>query len=117
MRKTLLALAAAATLAVSAASFAYAGPPYDYGPGGNPYPRTYPGPGGYPYWSGYVDAPVGQPIPPATGVPSASGTVMLGVCAKCASAADQVAAKDSGRAGGVSAMFGLSPQRSRSLPP
>ena len=37
---------------------------YDYGPGGNPYPRTYPGPGGYPYWSGYVDAPVGQPIPP-----------------------------------------------------
>ena len=27
-------------------------------------PRTYPGPGGYPYWSGYVDAPVGQPIPP-----------------------------------------------------
>jgi hypothetical protein len=64
MRKTLLALAAAATLAVSAASLAYAGPPYDYGPGGNPYPRTYPGPGGYPYWSGYVDAPVGQPIPP-----------------------------------------------------
>jgi len=50
MRKTLLALAAAATLAVSAASH-----------GG---PRTYPGPGGYPYWSGYVDAPVGQPIPP-----------------------------------------------------
>ena len=40
-------------------------------------PRTYPGPGGYPYWSGYVDAPVGQPIPPATGLPSASGTVML----------------------------------------
>jgi hypothetical protein len=64
MRKTLLALAAAATLAVSATSLAYAGPPYDYGPGGNPYPRTYPGPGGYPYWSGYVDAPVGQPIPP-----------------------------------------------------
>ena len=27
-------------------------------------PRTYPGPGGYPYWSGYVDAPVGQPMPP-----------------------------------------------------
>ena len=52
MRKTLLALAAAATLAVSAASPAYAGP------------RTYPGPGGYPYWSGYVDAPVGEPIPP-----------------------------------------------------
>ena len=52
MRKTLLALAAAATFAGSAASPAYAGP------------RTYPGPGGYPYWSGYVDAPVGQPIPP-----------------------------------------------------
>ena len=52
MRKTLLALAAAATLAVSAASPAYAGP------------LTYPGPGGYPYWSGYVDAPVGEPIPP-----------------------------------------------------
>ena len=52
MRKTLFALAAAATLAVSAASPAYAGP------------RTYPGPGGYPYWSGYVDAPVGEPIPP-----------------------------------------------------
>jgi hypothetical protein len=76
MRKTLLALAAAATLAVSAASPAYAGP------------RTYPGPGGYPYWSGYVDAPVGQPIPPATGVPSASGTVIPGACAACASAAD-----------------------------
>jgi hypothetical protein len=52
MRKTLLALAAAATLAVSAASPAYAGP------------RTYPGPGGYPYWSGYVDAPVGEPTSP-----------------------------------------------------
>jgi hypothetical protein len=64
MRKTLLALAAAETLAVLAASPAYSGPRDDYGPGGNPYPRTYPGPGGYPYWSGYVDAPVGQPIPP-----------------------------------------------------
>src|SRR6516165_12214177 len=30
--------------------------------------------------------------PPATGVPSASGTVMLGACAACASASDQVAA-------------------------
>jgi hypothetical protein len=40
-------------------------PPYDYGPGGNPYPRTYPGPPrGTPYWSGYVDAPVGEPSPP-----------------------------------------------------
>jgi hypothetical protein len=64
MRKTLLALAAVATLVVSAASPAYAGPRYDYGPGGNPYPPTYPGPGGYPYWSGYVDAPVGVPMPP-----------------------------------------------------
>jgi hypothetical protein len=64
MRRTLLALAAAATLAVSAASPAYAGPRYDYGPGGNPYPRTYSGPGGYPYWSGYVDAPVGDPTGP-----------------------------------------------------
>jgi hypothetical protein len=64
MRKTLLARAAVATLVVSAASSAYAGPHYDYGPGGNPYPRTYPGPGGYPYWSGYVDAPVGEPISP-----------------------------------------------------
>jgi hypothetical protein len=45
MRKRLLALA-------------------DHGPGGNPYPRTYPGPGGYPYWSGYVDAPVGDPTGP-----------------------------------------------------
>jgi len=78
-------------LAVLAASPAYSGPRDDYGPGGNPYPRTYPGPGGYPYWSGYVDAPVGQPIPPASGVPSVSGTVMLGACAACASAADQVA--------------------------
>jgi len=52
MRKTLLALAAAATLAVSVASSAYA------------VPRTYPGPGGYPYWSGYVDAPVGEPVGP-----------------------------------------------------
>jgi hypothetical protein len=43
---------------------AHAGPRYDYGPGGNPYPRTYPEPGGYPYWSGYVDAPVGDPMPP-----------------------------------------------------
>ena len=64
MRKTLLALVAAASLAVSAVSPAYAGPGYDYGPGGNPYPRTYPGPGGYPYWSGYVDAPVGDPTAP-----------------------------------------------------
>ena len=65
MRKTLLALAAAATLAVLAASPAHAGPPDDYGPGGNPYPRTYPGPPrGTPYWSGYVDAPVGVAIPP-----------------------------------------------------
>jgi len=40
-------------------------PRFDYGPGGNPYPRTYPGPPrGTPYWSGYVDAPVGEPIPP-----------------------------------------------------
>jgi hypothetical protein len=40
-------------------------PRYDYGPGGNPYPRTYPGPPrGTPYWSGYVDAPVGEAIPP-----------------------------------------------------
>jgi hypothetical protein len=52
MRMTLLALAAATTLAVSIASPAYAAP------------RTYPGPGGYPYWSGYVDAPVGQPTAP-----------------------------------------------------
>ena len=62
MRKTLSALAAAATLAVLAGSPAY--PRDDYGPGGNPYPRTYPGPGGYPYWSGYVDAPVGDPTGP-----------------------------------------------------
>jgi hypothetical protein len=52
MRKTLLALAAAATLALSAAPPAYADPP------------IHPGPGGYPYWSGYVDAPVGKPGPP-----------------------------------------------------
>ena len=65
MGKTLLALAAAAALAASAASPAYAGPRYDYGPGGDPYPRTYPGPpNGTPYWSGYVDAPVGVVIPP-----------------------------------------------------
>ncbi len=36
MRKTLLALAPVATLVVSAVSPAYAGPRYDYGPGGNP---------------------------------------------------------------------------------
>ena len=35
-----------------------------YTPGLTGGPRTYPGPGGYPYWSGYVDAPVGQPMPP-----------------------------------------------------
>ena len=35
MRKTLLALAGVATLVVSAASSAYAGPGYDYGPGSN----------------------------------------------------------------------------------
>ena len=63
MRKTLSALAAAATLAVLAGSPAY--PRDDYGPGGNPYPRTYPGPPrGTPYWSGYVDAPVGEAMPP-----------------------------------------------------
>jgi hypothetical protein len=49
--KTLLALAAVATLVVSAAP-ACAGPRNDYGPGG------------YPYWSGYVDAPVGQSTGP-----------------------------------------------------
>jgi hypothetical protein len=52
MRKTLLNLAAAATLVVSVASPAYADP------------RTYLGPGGYPYWSGYVNAPVDEPMPP-----------------------------------------------------
>jgi len=61
MRKTLLALAAAATLAVSAASPAYA-QSGGWGPG--PGPRTYPGPGGYPHWSGYIDAPVGEPTGP-----------------------------------------------------
>ena len=60
MGKTLLALAAAATLAVSAASPAYA---QSWG-GPGPSPRTYPGPGGYPHWSGYVDAPVGEPTGP-----------------------------------------------------
>jgi hypothetical protein len=77
MRKTLLALAAAATLAVSAASPAYAGPPYDYGPGGNPYPRTYPGRDGYPYWSGYVDAPVGQPTSLLLAYPALLGRLCL----------------------------------------
>ena len=52
MRKTFLAFAAAATLVVSAASAAYT------------FPRTYPGPRGYPYWSGYIDAPVGEPVGP-----------------------------------------------------
>jgi hypothetical protein len=52
MRNTFLALAAAGSLAVSADSLADAGP------------RTYPGAGGYPYWSGYVDAPVGEPTSP-----------------------------------------------------
>ena len=51
MRKTLL-LAAAASLAVSAVSPAYA------------FPRYYSGPGGYPYYWGYVDAPVGEPTSP-----------------------------------------------------
>ena len=52
-------------------------------------PRTYPGPGGYPYWSGYVDAAVGQPIPPATGLLCASGTVRRGAFATRASAANR----------------------------
>lgn len=51
MQKTLLNLAVAA-MVVSVASPVYADP------------RTYPGPGGYPYWSGYVNAPVGDPMPP-----------------------------------------------------
>jgi len=34
-----------------------------YAPGLTGGPRTYPGPGGYPYWSGYVDAPVGHRSP------------------------------------------------------
>jgi len=38
MRNTSLALAAAATLAISAASPAYAGPRYDYGPWGQSVP-------------------------------------------------------------------------------
>ena len=63
-------------------------PRYDYGPGGNPYPRTYPGPPrGTPYWSGYVDAPVGRRSLPATGLPSASGTGRAGGSAACESAA------------------------------
>ena len=28
------------------------------------FPRYYSGPGGYPYYSGYVDAPVGSPVTP-----------------------------------------------------
>jgi hypothetical protein len=79
MRKTFLALAAAVSLAVSAVSPAYA------------FPRYYSGPGGYPYYSGYVDARLAIRPAPATGRPSASGTVMLGACAACASAADQIA--------------------------
>ena len=50
-----------ATLAVSAASPSYA-QTGGWGPG--PSPRTYPGPGGYPHWSGYVDAPVGEATGP-----------------------------------------------------
>ena len=64
MRNMLSALSIAASLTLLAASPAYAGSPYDFGPGSNPYPRTYPGPGGYPYWSGYINAPVDHPIPP-----------------------------------------------------
>ena len=67
MSKTLLNLAAAATLAVSAASPVYSGPRYDYGPDFNPYSRTYPGPGGYPYWSPHIDAPIGEPVGEPTG--------------------------------------------------
>jgi len=48
-----------------------------------------PGPRGYPYWSGYVDAPVGEPIPPAAGLPSASGTVKPGAFVTRASAANK----------------------------
>ena len=59
-----LVIAAVLSLAVSAVSPAYAGPPYNFGPGGNPNPRTYPSPGGYRYWSGYVNSPVDEPIPP-----------------------------------------------------
>ncbi|MGY3564201.1 hypothetical protein ACVWXP_007526 [Bradyrhizobium sp. USDA 4463] len=64
MRNILLVIAAVLSLAVSAVSQAYAGPPYDFGPGGNPNPRTYPSPGGHRYWSGDVNAPVDEPIPP-----------------------------------------------------
>jgi hypothetical protein len=68
MRKTLLALAAAATLAVSAASPTYAGPRYEYGPDFNPYPPTYPGPPrGYPYWWPHLDSPTREPVGEPTG--------------------------------------------------
>jgi hypothetical protein len=88
------ALAAAATLAVSGASPAYAGPRYYYGPGG------------YSYYSGYVAAPVGSPVGPATGVASASGTVAPGAFAACASAAYQVAAVFGASTGGLGSRTG-----------
>ncbi len=51
-------------LGVSAASPAYAGPRYDYGPGVPSVSAHVSGPGGYPYWSGYLDAPVWKLVPP-----------------------------------------------------
>lgn len=106
MRKTLLALAAVATLAVSTASPALAwrggwGPgvaagliggaiiggaiassPYYYGPGYAP---------GY-YGPGYTARPMSAApmAAPATGSASGSGTVMPGGRATCGSAADRL---------------------------
>ena len=63
-RVELIRLIAFALVAATTPAFAqhyapqhYNNAPGLYAPGLTGGPRTYPGPGGYPYWSGYVDAP------------------------------------------------------------
>ena len=101
MKKTLMALAAVATLTASTASPAHAGNGW-WGPGvaagliggaivggaiaSSPY---YYGPGYYgPGYGYYGPAYSGGPYGPVTGSISASGTASPGACATCASAAD-----------------------------
>ena len=63
-------------------------PRYDYGPGGNPYPRTYPGPPRGTRTGQAMSMPrLERRSLPATGLPSASGTGRAGRSAACESAA------------------------------
>ena len=98
-RVELIRLIAFALVATTTPAFAQNYQPYNpnapqhynnapglYAPGLTGGPRTYPGPGGYRAMSMLR---LDSRFPPATGLPSASGTVMRGAFATRASAADR----------------------------